>query len=138
MPEYICKRCNYKTRQRSDYRKHLVNRKTPCPPDFSNIEPNQLLYELEHGMKSFSTISNHKELSKMNNEEITDLYDKVKSYLQMIESYMKPKVDISSINSFGEECIDHITEEAISFILKVRLDVTKDRNFLFIYLQSSR
>ena len=86
MPEYTCKRCNYKTKQRADYRKHLVNRKTPCPPHYCNIEVSQLLYELEHGMRSFDTISSKKELSQMDNKEITDLYNRVKSYLNMIES----------------------------------------------------
>ena len=102
---------------------------------YCNIEPSQLLYQLEHGMKSFDTISSNKELSQMDNKEITDLYNKVKSYSQIIESYMKPKVDTSLINSFGEESLDHINESDISYILSdIRLDINKDKWYLFGYL----
>lgn len=111
MKEYVCVRCDYTTSSKFNYRTHLL-RKVPCTPTKEDVSQASLLIALDgvvterptkftcpHCEKDYATrtsLHTHKGICKL----------KVTGQLHEIH-----------IRNFGDESIDHITNDVLSHCL---------------------
>ena len=103
MQDYECPRCGYQTEWRKNMKKHLIDKKKPCP-NFKNLE---LTDEIKNTVLDFRRYFAPKKETVTNNSYNSTNYNNYISGVDTLEkltSYLKyTKTSIMDINDFVEE-----------------------------------